>query len=398
MMGMNKKIPLGIAVGLICIALTLSCALTMAAVGNRYNSVLEDLPEKIERYSVIDELDKIISKNYYGKKNDDTFELAFAHGYIGALGDNYSRFLTAQEYSKYLAETMGDMSGIGIEFQKNKKGYIEITEVYDGSPAQSAGLSEGDVIIAFDGIMIDAGNYNEMAAKLGGDKLTTVNITYTSGGRDTTVNIVKGYEAQSVSSKVYSSVGYLKISNFYTATADRVQQEISKFTSSGLDGIVLDLRNNSSENYEAAIKTLDIFVPVNDPSVPAASVTGRDGQEIQKYTTLAGEVNLPIAVLINAKTSYAAELFAADMRDFGKAKLVGNATAGKGLKGEVFRLSGGSAVLLSVGEVSAYRSGSFNAKGLAPDLESDLKDRTNNLSKDSQFLDSLTLVSPDKGE
>lgn len=393
---MNKKIPLGIAIGLICIALTVSCAVTMLAVGNRYNNILEDLPEKMNRYSLIEELDKIVDGNYYGKKNDDTFELAFAHGYIGGLGDNYSRFLTADEYAQYVSETNGNMSGIGIEFQKNKKGYIEITEVYDGSPAQSSGLSAGDVIIAFDGIMINAGNYNEMAAKLAGDKLTTVNITYTSNGKDTTVNIVKGYEAQSVSSKVYGNVGYLKISNFYSTTADRVSQEISKFTSSGLRAIVIDLRSNNSANYDAAMKTLDIFVPMNDASVPAASIVGENERVISKYATAAGEVSLPTAVLIGPKTSAAAELFAANMRDFGKAELVGSVTAGVGLKRDVFRLSGGNAVLLSVGEVRAYRSGSYNGAGVAPDLDSELKQSTNQLSKDSQFLDALTLVSPEE--
>ena len=395
---MSKKIPLGIAIGLICIAITVSCAVTVSVVSDRYNTVLGGLPKKIEKYKVIDELDKIINNNYYGKKDEDSFELAFAHGYIDGLGDNYSRFLSADEYTDYVAQTQGEMSGIGIEYQKNKKGYIEVTDVYDDSPAQSAGLAVGDVIVAFDGIMIDANNYNDMEAKLSGDKLTSVNITYRRDKKDTTVNIVKGYEAKSVSSKVYGNVGYIKISDFYSSTVEQVQAAVDKIVSSGLKAIVIDVRNNASTNFDVCMQVLDIFVPINDTSSPAAAVVNSDGKIVAQYTTEAGEVSLPTAVLINANTAAAAELFACNMRDFGKAELVGNTTKGIGLKRDVFRLSDGSAVLLAVGEVKPYRSESFNSVGLTPDLESELKTKTKQLASDSQFLDALTLVSPSVDE
>ena len=395
---MNKKIPLGIVLGLICIAVTISCAVTMSVVSEKYNNILGGLPEKIERYKVIDELDKIINNNYYGKKDEENFELAFAHGYIDGLGDNYSRFLSADEYSEYTARSQGEMSGIGIEYKKNKKGYIEVTNVYDDSPAQSAGLTEGDVIIAFDGIMIDANNYNEMESKLSGDKLTSVNITYRRDAKDTTVNIVKGYEAKSVSSKVYGNVGYVKISEFYGKTAEQTKQVVDTFVSSGLKAVVLDVRDNASTNFDSCMQVLDIFVPINDSSAPAAAVVDADGKTVTQYTTSSGEVNLPMAVLINANTAAAAELFACNMRDFGKAELVGNTTKGVGLKRDVFRLSDGSAVLLSVGEVKPYRSESFNAVGLTPDVESELKTKTKQLASDSQFMDALTLISPSVDE
>lgn len=391
---MNKKIPLGIAVGLICIAVVISSAVTMSVVSDKYNDILGGMPEKIERYKIIDELDKIINNNYYGKKNEESFELAFAHGYVDGLGDNYSRFLSADEYAEYMARSQGEMSGIGIEYQKNKSGYILVTNVYDNSPAQSAGLADGDVIVAFDGIMIDANNYNEMEQKLSGDKLTSVNITYRRNSKDTTVNIVKGYEAKSVSSKAYGNVGYIKISDFYASTAEQTEQAVNSFVSSDMKAVVIDVRDNASTNFDACMKVLDIFVPINDASAPAAVVVDENGKTVTQYTTSSGEVNLPMAVLINANTAAAAELFACNMRDFGKAELVGNSTKGIGLKREVFQLSDGSAVLLSVGEVKPYRSESFNTVGLTPDLESELKTKTKQLASDSQFLDALTLVSP----
>lgn len=392
---MNKKISLGVAIGLLCLVAAVSSVITMSAVSGQYNSLLKGLPEKLERYEILDELDRIINNNYYGNTDEDNLELAVAAGYVNSLGDQYSKFMTASEYSNYLAETQGDMSGIGIEYKKTGKSYIEITDVYDDSPAQNAGLAEGDVIIAFDGIPIDASNYSEMVEKLVGDKLTSVNLTYRRDKQDTTVNIVKGYEAESVSSQTYGNVGYLKISDFYSSTASKVKQAVESFTSSGIEAIVIDVRKNSSTNYSDAMEVLDIFVPMNDSSIPAASVVDEDGNVLDKYTTTSGEVNLPMAVLINEKTQAAAELFACNMRDFGKAELVGVSTGGIGLKRDVFTLSSGDAVLLSVGVVIPYRSESFNGVGLTPDLEADLTEKTKKIDSDSQFLAAVGLVAPD---
>ena len=392
---MNKKVSLGITIGIICLAVALSSVITMTVVTKEYNSILKGLPGKIERFEIIDELDKIIGNNYYGNISDENLERAIAQGYISKLGDNYSKYLTGDEFADYENETQGNMSGIGIEFTKGKKSYIEITDVYDGSPAEAAGLKTGDVIIAFDGIMINSANYSEMVSKLEGDRLTSVNLTYRSDGVDSTVNIVKGYEARSVSTKSYGNVGYLKITNFYPSTASQAEDAVKRFLSSGVSALVIDVRSNSSTNLEVAMDVLDIFVPMNDNSVSAASVIDENGEVVLKYSTSSGEVNLPMAVLVSSKTSAAAELFAVNMRDYGKAEIVGSSTAGKGLKRDVFTLENGDAVLLSVGVIKPYRSDSFNVSGITPDLESELTEKTNKIENDSQFLDAVNLIAPE---
>ncbi len=390
---MNRKISLGIVISLLCLCAAVASSVTMKVLSNEYNEILQGLPQKLERYEILDELDDIIKENYYGSTEDKDLEQAIAQGYVNGLGDKNCVYMTAESYLEYKSEISGDMYGIGVEYEKDDDGYIEITTVYDGSPAHSSGLKKGDVIVAFDGIRIDANNYDEMAAKLQGDKLTSVNIIYKRGENETNVTIVKGYEAQSVTTNVYESIGYIKISSFYPTTASQLETALNTFLSSGITGIVLDLRDNNSANYQIAIECLDLFVQMSDAERPAATVIDENGNVVSTYVTSSGEVNLPVMVLLSKKTAKAAEIFACNMRDFGKGQLVGEKTKGSCLVQEIFELSTGSAVLLSTGKILPYASESFDGVGVTPDYEVKLTQQTEDIFTDSQFLYAVGLLS-----
>lgn len=391
---MNRKISLGMVIALLCLCIGITSAISVKLLSDEYNKILEGLPERLERYDVLDELDEIIKENYYGNTKEKDLEVALAQGYISGLGDKSSVYMTAQSYAEYKSEINGDMYGIGVEYEKNDDGYIEITTVYDGSPAHSTGLKKGDVIVAFDGIRIDVNNYDEMASKLSGDKLTSVNIIYKRGETETNVTIVKGYEAKSVTTDVYESVGYIKISSFYPTTASQIETALNTFLSSGITGIVVDLRDNNSANYNYAIECLDLFVPMSDAERPAATVIDENGNTVATYATTSGEVNLPVMVLVSKKTQKAAEIFACNMRDFGKGKIIASSkTKGSGLVQEIFELSTGSAVLLSTGKIVPYTSESFDGVGLSPDYKKELEAQTDSIFEDSQFLYAVSLLS-----
>lgn len=391
---MNKKISLGIVIGLVILAVAASSAISIGIMAGEYNEILEGLPEKLDRYEILDELDDIINKNYYGKSDEDNLEQAIAQGYVEGLGDGSSKYMTAEKYADYLSENSGNMLGIGIDYIKNSSGYIEITQVHQSSPAESAGLKKGDVIIAFDGIMIDAENYEEMEEKLIGDKLTSVNIIYKRGDTETNVSVVKGYEASSVYTEVYENVGYIEITDFYPGTTEQVQSAVDKFTSSGISTIVIDLRSNSGGNYDIAMQTLDIFVPMSDSQRPAASVVDENGNVVKTYATTSGEVNGRIGVLVSRKTKKAAELFACNLRDFGKGEIFAvSTTGGSALVQEIFELSGGSAVLLTTGKILPFVSGSFDEVGLTPDYTLESGTSSENIEQDSQFLYAVSMLS-----
>ncbi len=391
---MNKKISLGIVVGLLVLAIAASSAISIGVMAGEYNRILEGIPEKLARYEILDELDDIINRNYYGKSEEENLEQAIAQGYVEGLGDGKSKYMTAEKYADYLSENNGNMLGIGIEYVKNSLGYIEITKVYPSSPAKSAGLRKGDQIFAFDGIMIDAENYKEMEEKLTGDRLTSVNLIYKRGKTETNVSVVKGYEASSVFTSVYENTGYIGITDFYPGTTEQVQTAVDKFTSSGLSSIVIDLRENNSDNYDVAMKVLDIFVPMSDSQKPAATVVDENGNVVKSYSTTSGEVNSRIGVLVSTKTKQAAELFACNLRDFGKGEIFAvTTTGGSALVQEVFELSSGSAVLLTTGKVLPYISESFDKEGITPDYVLESASISDNIEEDTQFLYAVSMLS-----
>lgn len=389
---MNRKISLGTAIGLICIAVTVAAAITMNVVRLEYNSILSGLPQKMERYAVLDELDDIINSNFYGKSDSKQLEQALAQGYVSGLGDGSDLYMTAEQYKEYLSEKNGKMSGIGIEYERSKNN-IKITEVYNGSPADNAGLKKGDIIVAFDGIRLNKSNYKELSSKLVGDSFTAVNIIYKRNSSENNVSIVKGYEASSVVTKTYENVGYMKITDFYSSTPQQVKSAVDKFVSSGMAALIIDLRENESGNYDYMMSTLDVFVPMSDSDKAAFSVINENGETTKTFATTPGEVNIPVGILATTETKRAAELFCCNMRDFGKGVVFSDGnTAGIAQIQEVFELSSGGAVLLTTGKVLPYKSDSFEEIGIEPDYKLDEAKITSNLQKDSQFIYAVSVL------
>lgn len=382
---MNKKISLGVSLGLAFILAVISCAGTYFYIKKQYDSALQGMPEKLRRYEYFDEVADIIENNCYGSISEDILRSALTEGYVEALGEN-AQYMTSQQYARYKREMQGNMDGIGIDYKKTSSGKIKITKVYGGSPAKENGLKKGDIITAFDGIEVNNKNYKEMSAKLDDNLTQSVNIIYKRNKKETNVTIKKGYEAQSITTGVYENIGYIDIRDFYAATADKLSQALDTFLLSGIKGIVLDLRSNSSYNYENAMKALDLFLPMTDSDKSAATVVNHKGEAIRCFAMSPGEINLPVCVLVGKDTAAAAEVFAHNIRAFSKGTLYGTATAGDAFVREVFPLSDGSALLLRTGKIVPFAGENYAEEGVIPDEKSDSTEKNDDFKEDELFL------------
>lgn len=374
---MSKRVPLGLTVAIVFLTIAVTVAVTVTVYMNTYNKLIQDLPQRAQLYSKLSDMDELVRANYYGSVDSEVLDASIAKGYIDGLNDRYSFYLSAEEYAEYYSRRIGNVSGTGIEAEYDEKsGMLLITSVASDSPAEKSGISAGDFISSVDDEAVTKENASSLLSLLGGEKLTGTGLSLYKAKEDKTpdktrpyaVNVAKGFRNKSVTYSSLGTVGYINISAFYDNTAEKFSEAITSLNNSGITGLIIDVRGNTSDNLEYAADVVDLIVPLASEGTGAiATVKNSSGETIEHFTADAASINLPIVVLADSKTNGAAELLTCDLRDFGKARIIGETTAGHGTMQSVFRLDDGGAVVLTVGIVYPYISDSYNGKGVAPD-------------------------------
>jgi carboxyl-terminal processing protease len=224
---MSRKIPLGLAVAIMFIAVAITVAITMSVSMRTYNGLIKDLPERARMYSNVSEIDDIVRANYYGNINESLLNSDIYDGYAQGLGDKYSYYLNPSEYEEFRNELNGEKVGIGIiAYYDSSETAIYAAEVSENSPAAQSGISKGDKIIAIDEENVTAYNYNELIQKLTGGRLSSINVNFEHDGVSQVAGVVKGYSAQSVYYSRNGTVGYIKITDFYSTTAAQLKKAV----------------------------------------------------------------------------------------------------------------------------------------------------------------------------
>lgn len=367
---MSKKISLGVALTAVLAAVAITFAVTMWASQRIYNGVIKDLPQRSKMYENLSQIDLIIRENFCGEIDSELLKQKIQAGYASGLGDEYSRYMTPVEYKKYKSELQGENSAIGVDvYFDTKKNCAVIKNVFANSPALSSGLKAGDEIISIDNVKISSANYDELSDKLKNNNNESVTLVYLRNKIENTVVVPVGYNGEVIEFKSVGSNGYIKINMFCKNTAQQFKAVADKLVSDGAKSLIIDLRNSNSGTVEYAAATVDIAVPVPENGGFLASAVNSKGETTETFTSDSADISLPITVLVNENTSGAAELFACDLRDFGKAKLVGTKTHGNGTIQKVFELDNGDALLLTVALVKPYKSDIFDKIGLEPDYK-----------------------------
>ena len=385
---MNKKISLGLALALIFLSVALAVTLTMTFSLQIYNGIIKDVADRSNLYSTVSEIDDLVRENYFGELNENFLNTMMSDGYVEGVGDRYSYYMTANEYADYLDEDKGNKGGIGIiAVYDSQNNNIYVSEVSAKSPAEVQGIKKGDVITAVDSVKVTPSNYEDLIKKLDGEKLTNVQVTFKHGETEKTVSVARGYSAQSVYYSINNKTGYIKVTAFYSTTADQLEKALDYMSKNEVTSVVFDVRNTSTGLIRNAVQCIDMIVPVATEGTGAlATAVNKDGKTIETFTSDSDSRSFAMVVLVNGNTSGAAELFACDLRDFGIARLVGTKTAGNGTMQKVFELSDGSAVALTVAKIIPYKSESFNGIGITPDNEVTLN------AEQSSRLPMLTLA------
>ena len=399
---MNKKISLGLTIALIFISITATFAITMTVSQNIYNGLISRLSNRFELYDGFSAIDNYVRTNFYGEFDDDALLASSARGYLKALDDAGSFYMTPQEYIEYTRRMKGE-GGIGIDATYDaEKGKLIITEVYSGSSAENAELKKDDVITEVDGESVTAENAATVIDSLRfGRRFESVSLTYLRDGAEKTVTVMRGF-AKTVSSSFLGDVGYVRITGFYENTAEQFAYEMDALNAQGVTSLIIDVRDCKDGSVDYASAVADQLLPSGVESAEAiASAVKKDGTNYKNFTSDTKALTFPggVIVLVNGGTSGGAELIAAQLRDFSKAKIVGTTTAGEMTIQEIYTLEDGSAISLTVAKVVSYSGNTYcDGKGIEPDVVSEIDSSVklaislDGLEKDSQLKDAYSVL------
>lgn len=311
------------------------------------------------------ELSEYVDENYYQETDEDTLMDGALKGYVAGLGDPYSVFLTEDEYGGWKEKESGTAVGIGVTVQSAEE-RLYIVEVTSGSPAETAGIQAGDTITAVDGELVTDLGYNEAVAHVKGEIGTDVVLTVLREGEELEITVTRG-EIVTISAEgqmLDGNIGYVHISAFRENTFDQYSKVLNELLESGAEGIIFDVRNNGGGLLSALEDVLDPLLPEGNIAIASYG----DGTVKTIVESDSEELDIPMIVLVNGGTASAGELFAASLRDFGKASLVGETTFGKGIMQDTRTVAGG-AVTLTVAAYQTVKGECYHEIGVTPDTE-----------------------------
>lgn len=365
---MNRKISLGAALAFVIIAAAVAVCITMLVSRDTFNRKISNVEQQEQMYQKIQKIDQVVSDNSLYDVDSETLLNAIGQGVVSGIGDPYAEYYSSSEYQKLLDEQSGDAVGIGVLLQEDSSGdYAAVVQVYPDSPAESAGLQPGDLILEVDGSSVRGMELEEVSDALIGEKGTAVSLVYRRNGSDSTAEITRRqYSQSSVTYQVVDGdIGYLRISSFEENTPSQLNDALNNLQAQQVRGLVLDVRDNAGGDTGSCTECLDQLLPEG-----VLGYTRTDSSQRQILATSDdSEIDLPMAVLVNENTSSMAELFAAAIRDYDKGDLVGTTTYGKGVLQTLYPLDDGSAVRITTAYFDPPASENFDGVGLTPDYE-----------------------------
>ncbi|MBC8535591.1 S41 family peptidase [Feifania hominis] len=371
---MNRRISLKSVLLIVLGVVLVTFLLTATYFQLRIAGDLREINEKNAYFSKLYTVDQLVRDHYVGDIDAEELMDGIITGYIYGTGDKYAAYLNRDVYAESVKSSSGQFEGIGINIMyMPESGYIKITSPMQNSPAEKAGILAGDIIIEVDGEDVAQLGYYSAVAKLTDVAGTSAHFTVLRGEQTIPFSITReSFEKLSVFSRVVGdNIGYIQIEAFNETTYREFELAIDELTGKGVRGLIFDVRNNPGGDVNTLCNMLDLLLPEG----PIMHMYDHDGnEELPAISSDASEIDLPMAVLVNGDSASASELFAAALRDYDKAKLVGTKTYGKATMQSVIPLSDGSAVSISVSAIKPPYGDSYEGIGITPDFVVDLPD------------------------
>ena len=322
----------------------------------------------------LDELQLILDRYFIGEVDQVRLEDAAAAAMVDALGDEWSYYMTPEEYVVHQEMMSNSYVGVGITVAtRDDLQGIDVLEAIKDGPAMEAGILAGDVIVAVDNTSLLGMDVNEAGTVIRGEEGTDVTLTVLREGQTLTFTMTRQkFETEVATYQMLEgNIGLITIENFDERCADETIRAVDALLNQGAKALIFDVRNNPGGYKHELVEVLDYLLPEGEIFHTEDCL----GDEEVEYSD-ADYVDVPMAVLVNLSSYSAAEFFAAALDEYDAAIIVGEKTYGKGHFQVTLPLTDGSAVNLSVGKYYTPKGLSLAGVGLTPDVEVPVDEET----------------------
>lgn len=306
-----------------------------------------------------------IEDRYYAKVGPEKLTDAAIAGAVQSLDDRFSNYFTPAEYRQFQDVQNSEFSGVGLTVGEHPEG-LRISDVYDDTPAERAGLKAGDVIVGVNGRSLKGQKSGQATDRIKGPPGTKVTLTVSRDGKRRDYELTRArVSVPVVASRVETVDGkklaVIGLAQFSSGAHAEVYAAIRKSLAAGAQGIVFDLRRNGGGLVSEAQLVASAFLPdgpivsTRGRSVPSRTLNAT-GDPVAK--------DIPLVVLVDRDTASASEIVTGALQDRDRAEVVGTKTFGKGVFQEVIQLSNGGALDITAGQYFTPKGRNLGGKGV----------------------------------
>lgn len=345
----------------------------------------------------INKIENLIDQYYLFDIDKNKQQEGAVEGYVKALGDPYSEFLTKEEMDSLNQQTEGEYAGVGIVVTPSETGAITVVSAIKGSPAFEKGIKKDDIILKINGKDYNASQMNDAVKVMKGKPNTDVKLTIARMENKTSkifdVNITRRMiSLTTVNSQKIGDIGYINITQFDRKTDKEFIEQYENLKKQNVKSIVLDLRNNPGGLLDSTVKIADYLLP---QGVIVKTVDKNKKEDIQKSD--ASEQNLPMVVLVNGSSASASEILTGALKDYKEATIVGEKTFGKGIVQTIIPMDKGEGLKLTISEYFSPNGNKIHKQGVKPDVEIKLDEKAKGIGvefmkEDNQLQKALEIL------
>ena len=323
----------------------------------------------------LEEIQALMETYYLEDIDTEQVEDYLYKGAVAGLGDIYAAYYTEEEYQSLIDSTNGSYYGIGVEISQNMStGIITISRIFEGSPAEEAGLLPGDVIYKIAGQEVTGEDLNKVVSLIKGEEYTTVSVEVARDGQSGYLEFEverRTIEVPTVESEMLEdNIGYIAITSFDDVTTEQFMTALDTLESQGMEALIVDLRNNGGGLVSSVCAILDRLLPEG----LIVYTEDKYGNREEEFSDAENYFDKPMAVLVNGNSASASEIFAGAIKDYGIGTLVGTTTYGKGIVQKIYPLSDGTAVKLTVSKYYTPNGNNIHGTGIEPDVTVELSE------------------------